>query len=411
MVSKRLTSFMVAGLAALSSPSESRAEEPQYVVRPVVYERLTAAQNHLKKDRFGEAEKQIRIIQKRMKPNPHEQALALQVLGYVYAGADRTTLAVQTLEQSYELKALPASTQHTMLYTMGQLFLAEKKYRKSVEKFDLWLAQAAKPSPNALYTVAAAKYQAKDIRGSIALAARAVKASRNPKDSWLQLLLSGYIETKQYRPAIGVTKTLVERHPERKTGWLQLISLYSEVDDDRSALAVMHLANRAGVLDKREDLVQLAQRYQAQEIHYSAAKMLEESLRQKRLTMDAEVGKLVATSWFGARAHDKAAPALERAGRLSKDGELFFRLAQLEVERERWPAAISAGRKALEKGGLNNTGAVHLLIGIAEARRGRPGPAKAAFERAAKSPRSKRAALGWIKFLSSEQPGGLGAAN
>lgn len=381
--------------------ADALAQDQQFVVRPKVYERLSKAQKALKNNKFENARRELGIITKRMKPNKHEKALTLQALGYTYAGEEKLKLAAETLLSAWELNSLPAATQNSLLFNTGQILLANKQYKKAVEVLDKWIAVTETPTADSLYTIAAAKYQAKDMNGAAKFADRAIKASRKPKDSWLQLLLSAYIELKRWRPAIGVMQKLVERHPDKRTYWLQLGALYGEVNDQKRALAVMKLAYDAGVLEKRDDYLQLAQRYQSEEVPLAAADVLTTALQKKKLKLDAEVAKVIAESLFVARDDKRAAPALNRAAGLAKDGELYVRLAQLELENERWVKAVEAGKKAVSKGGLKSPGKAHLLIGIAEARRGRTAAAKQAFAKASKSPNTARSAQGWLKYLSS----------
>jgi tetratricopeptide (TPR) repeat protein len=131
--------------------------------------------------------------------------------------------------------------------------------------------------------------------------------------------------------------------------------------------------------------------------------MLEAALREGKLERDAKVAKTIGLAWFVAREHERAKEALSDAATLAEDGQLYVRLAQLNIERESWAEAAAAGRKALRKGGLDSPGKVHLLVGIAEARRGRKAAARKAFRAAAKSPKTRRSAEGWMKFLSSSE--------
>ncbi|MEL6187556.1 MAG: hypothetical protein AAFU79_23300, partial [Myxococcota bacterium] len=176
------------------------------------------------------------------------------------------------------------------------------------------------------------------------------------------------------------------------------------------ALAVMKLAYDAGVLEKREDYVQLAQRYQAEDIPLTAAEVLLDASSKKKVQQDAEVSKIIAESLFVARDDKRAAPALAKAARVAKNGEMYMRLAQLQIENEEWAKAVEASQKAISKGGLKSNGQAHLLIGIAESRRGRSAAAKQAFTKAAKSSDTKRSAEGWLKFLANQAAAAAAAA-
>ena len=360
------------------------------------------AQNALRENKFKDGIKAAKALQSRGRLNKHEQALVLQTLGYLYAGQEKLDLAAKTLQECWDLKSLPKATQDGILYNIGQIYMAQEKPKQAVKAFDVWLQTAAKPSNSALYTIAAANYQIKRYRKAVQLGERAVKTGkRKPTDGLLQLLLSCYVELKQYRPAIRVMSTLLKRHPERRNSWIQLAAMYSQVNDDKRALAVMELAYRAGVLEKKTDFIQLGQRLLSEEIPFKAGKVLQTALKDGKIERNAESTKLIATAWVQSRDTDKAAPALNAAGKLAKDGELYYRLAQLELERENWKKAVSAAEKAIKKGGLKSKGQVYLLIGISHLRDGNLDSSRKAFERASKQKGTERPAKSWIKFLAS----------
>ena len=401
---RQLLTLVVALIWTTSLHRDARADEKvSYIVRPVVYEALKKIEDARQAGKFNKAIKDANIVLKRLRPSDHERAKTLQVLAFTYAAQERMGLATKTLEDAYKLNALPPATQNNILYVLGQLLLGVKNYKGAVKYFDRWLAVIEAPAPSALYTVGATKYQAGDIEGAIALTSRAVKASKNPKEAWYRLLASSYITLKRYKPAIKVYAKLIEAQPKRRSDWIQLVALYSEVKDDKRALATLQLAKRMGVFERKDDYMQLAQRFQSQDLPLPAGRMLEGSVSKSKLKLDPEVAELIATSFYMARDRDKAVPALGRAAAIAENGELYLLLTQLELENENWPKAIDAGKKAVRKGGLRWPGNAHYFIGVAETRRGRNAAAIAAFEIASKTatPQYAKAAKGWIKHLSS----------
>ncbi|MEO1334295.1 MAG: tetratricopeptide repeat protein, partial [Myxococcota bacterium] len=349
------TAVLLSIVGAGSAHAQEEEEKKQnFVCRPQVYDRLVKAQKALSENNYKDAEEKALKIQRRIRLNDHEKALVMQTLGYIYAGQERLKLAAKTLTECYDLHSLPAATQVSMLFNIGQIHMANKDFKSAVRVFNVWLTKAKKPKPSALYTIAAANYQIKDFKAAIRHSEAALKQTKKPKDALLQLLLSAYVETKKYRSAIRIISIIVERHPDRKNNWLQLAALYGEVGDEKRALAVMELAKDAGALKKSDEYVQLSQRLLAEEIPWEAAKLLETSMKDGTVETNADNSKLIATAWLQSRNLDKAAPALEAAAKLAKDGDLYVRLAQLELERERWKQAISASEKALKKGGLKS---------------------------------------------------------
>ena len=401
-----ISGLLVALLGAAPAYAEEEEEEKQsFTCRPEVYARLVKAQEALNKSEYVKAEELANKVGRRKKLNKHEESLVLQTLGYIYAGQENMTKAASTLQKAYDLQSLPKATLQSLLYVIGQLHMANKAPKKAVAVFNEWLKVAKNPSGDAMYTVAAANYQIKDYRAAIRHGERGIKASKRPKDSLIRLVLACHIEVKSWKNAARLLSLLVERHPEKKNDWIQLSAIYSEMNDEKRALAVMELAYQMGVLEKSSEFVQLGQRLLSEEVPLEAAVLIEKLLKDQKIENNDKNTRLLATAWLQARDTDKAIPALEKAGKLAKDGELYMRLAQLELEREKFKDAIEASKQALKKG-VKQPGQVHMLVGIAEHRLGNDGKAIKAFERAAKDQSAKRAAQNWIKFIASAAKGG-----
>ena len=396
-----ISSIIVALLGANPVLAQEEEEEKQsFTCRPEIYARLVKAQEALNKSEYKKAEDLAQRVGRRRRLNKHEQALVLQTQGYIYAGQERLKLAAKTLQECWDLKSLPKATQLGILYVIGQLHMANKEPKKAVKTFDQWLKDAKNPRPDALYTIAAANYQIKDYKAAIRHGERAVKAAKKPKDALLQLVLACHIELKNWKRSAQIISIMIARKPEKKNNWIQLAAIYSEMNDEKRALAVMELAFEAGVLEKSGEYVQVAQRLLSEDVPQEAGVLLEKHLKDGKIEMNASNAKLLATAWVQSRDADKAVPALGQAAKLADDGELYVRLAQVELERENWKEAVAASEKALKKG-VKSRGQVHLLVGIAEVRAGNDSKAIKAFERAKKDESTRRAAMGWIKFIAA----------
>ncbi len=79
-----------------------------------------------------------------------------------------------------------------------------------------------------------------------------------------------------------------------------------------------------------------------------------------------------------------------------------MRLAQVRVPREEWKEAAELLQMALEKGGLEDPGKVHLLLGISYYSDHRPRPARSAFARARDHESSRTEANVWLEHIDRE---------
>ena len=91
-----------------------------------------------------------------------------------------------------------------------------------------------------------------------------------------------------------------------------------------------------------------------------------------------------------------------QAARLSNDGELYLRLAEVYVEAERWDDARKALKSALSKGQLDDPGQAHLLHGVALFHAKRSEESKRAFRAASKHVDQRRSTNAWLVHLQRQ---------
>jgi tetratricopeptide (TPR) repeat protein len=113
----------------------------------------------------------------------------------------------------------------------------------------------------------------------------------------------------------------------------------------------------------------------------------------------------VAENWYAAEELEKSLVAYEKAGALSRGGDIDLRRAYILVDLERWEPAREALDAALTKGGLDErkTGEAYLLRGMALFNLGHFEQASADWGRAARYPRTRDAAEQWINHLQEER--------
>jgi tetratricopeptide (TPR) repeat protein len=229
-----------------------------------------------------------------------------------------------------------------------------------------------------------------------------VDGSSKPQDSWLQLVLSLRFELKQYAQIPRVLKILLERHPRKKTYWLQLAQVYEELNDSKRALAVMELAYNAGVLETPQERINLVQRLIAQRAPAKGARILEAEMAAGRVPREPDALRLLANAWLHARERKKALDSLALLAKSDSTGKTYLRMAQVNMEMERWEDATRSIRSAVSKGGLDNPGQAHVMLGTVLANQKQFDAARRAFSEATKFPGTRRAARQWLDFLDKQ---------
>jgi tetratricopeptide (TPR) repeat protein len=197
-------------------------------------------------------------------------------------------------------------------------------------------------------------------------------------------------------------KRLVMADPSKKNYWVQLSAVNRQLERYDDSLAVLEIANMAGLLTTDSDLRPLTDLEAFVGIPYRAATNLEKFIAKGSIKSDEKAYERLAFSWIEARDYKKAVAPLQKAGEMHENGDTFVRLAEVQLQRQEWAGAADALQKALAKGGLKDTGNTQLLMGIALYSNKQPKEARNWFERAAQHDKQKTQAQAWIKHIDAE---------
>ncbi len=363
--------------------------------------RLATALEHLHEERYDETLATLGKL--RMKSlNPYERAQVLRVYAFAAYGKEDLAGARSYLEQAIAENALPPEDQASLRFNIAQMYLAEQNWDQVVASLEKWFESVENPNSSAYYLLALAHYQRNDLEAALAPARKAVELGDEPQESWLQLLLALRLLRQEYPEAVPILEQLVRRFPS-KNYWLQLSTVYGVQGEYESALVPLQLAYRQGLLTEDSELRRLAQLLLFLELPYQAAMVLERGFEERKVASDAEAWEMLANSWIGAREYDRAVGPLTRAAKLSESGDLYVRLAQVHLQREKWSDAAEALRLALEKGDLENGADAQLLLGIAYYSQNQPERARGWFARALEHASTREQADAWLKHLEREQ--------
>jgi tetratricopeptide (TPR) repeat protein len=392
------------GPAAMAK--EKKEKKKQYTVDEIMHKKLTSAMEHLQEGRYDEASAALSSLEARAKRlNPYERALVFQILGFVESEQERYEKALDYFEKCLAEDALPEGAQLSTRFNVAQIYLAIEQFGKAAETLEIWFQEAESPSPIAFYMLAIAYYQDEKIDRAIPPAKQAVASSKQPKEPWLQLLAGLYFEKNDYAKALRPLTQLVELYP-KKSYWTQISAVYAELGREDEALAALQLAYEQGLLDRDRELRQLAQRYLQHGLPYRAALVLEKGISDELVESDSESWEMLANSWLLAQELERALEPLAKGAELAESGDVYVRLGQVHLEREEWELASTALAKGLEKGDLDDSGGVNLLLGIAFYHQKQPERARKYFGTARSSESSRKAAQRWLDLMDQESQSG-----
>jgi len=406
---RRLPSLLLAIALALGPVTSVEAKrkkkdeaEAVHTVSQAVAKKLTPALEALTSGDNEEAYELLRAIEKRAdRISPYERALVFQMLAFLYSDQERYPEALAYFEKCLAEEALPEAAQQQTRFNVAQLYMAIEQYEKAAANLELWFAAVENPSPNAYYMLAVARYQNGDVERAVPPAEKAVQTAKSVQEPWLQLLVGLYYETKAYGKAVEPLEALIMLKP-RKAYWTQLSSLYAHLEQEPKSLAVMQLAYEQDFLETDSEMRQLAQLYLYHSIPYRAARVLEKGLEDGIVEENVDVFAMFANSLLLAREYEAAVEPLERAAKLSPDGDLYARLGQVLLDRDSWQAAADALRAAFAKGGLADPGTANIMLGMALYYQKRPVEAKRYFSRALGDHTSRDVASQWLLLVDRE---------
>ncbi len=335
------------------------------------------------------------------------KAVVEQALAQVEWARANYDAALGYFEKAVALDSLPDLTHFSLMYQIAQLYYMKERYDEALEKLALWMCKVPpeKITADAFVLKASIYSHKQDWKNVIPAIEKAISMSGEPQENWYQLKLATHYELEQIPQAAETLEILIQSWPDKKMYWIQLSQVYYKLKMEDEALAVMALAHRRDMLDKKSDLLFLSSLYSNKDVPYKAAEVLQKGIEDGLLESDRRNWAMTADSWYAAEEMEKALAAYEQAGIASDNGEIDLRRAYILVDMERWQEASSAIQAALDKGGFSDskTGDAYVLQGMSEYNLGNYDRASSAWGRASKYPNAQKSAQQWMNYMREER--------
>jgi tetratricopeptide (TPR) repeat protein len=399
-----LAACMLAGAATPSFAQEKEGEEGKReapVIDPTTGKKLSEAIDALNASKYDEANA---ILSKLNidKLSPYERSRVEQIWASIAQSKNDYPGALKHMRAAIDSGGLNEVEAAQAQYQIAQMYIAQEQWKEGLEELKKWFATATNPNSSAYYLMAVAYYQLKDFKNAIPAAEKAIELSEKPQESWLQLLLALRLQNEQYGEAVPILKRLVALVPDKKGYWLQLSAVNSELEKYDDAAVAMQLAYEMGLLTEDSEIRRLSELLLFVGIPYRAGTFLEKGIEEKKVKADQKAYETLANCWIAARDYEKAIEPLGRAAQLHTSGDLYVRLAEVQVQRENYGAAAEALQRALDKGQLKDTGNAKLLMGIALYSDKKVAEARTWFERAREHPQERKQADAWLQHIAAE---------
>lgn len=383
------------------STTTSAKEENQYLLTERTYKVLSSAQELMETEKYSQAESKLKELLEQVKTGSYEMAVVQQTLGYLYSSQENYAKASKLFQQALDSNALPKKVSHNLKYNLGQLLLADDRYKQGIALLEQWV-KAEDSVPNSAHVLlASAYYRVKNYKKTIEHIRVAIKNDTSAKEAWFQVLLSAHLELKQYKSAIKVLESLIPRYPYKKTYWTQLSALYLQQNKEFTGLAVKVLAQRLELGDGKV-LVNMADMYRYLHIPYKSALLLDEGLEKGIIEANLDNLTRLAESWIAAKELEKASIILEKAAKIDESGMSDLKYGRVLFSMEMWKEASEPLAKSITKLQGKEVGAALLLSGMAQFHLGRLTDAKKQFGQAISYENERNQAGQWLRHTDAQ---------
>ena len=382
---------------------------------------------------FAEAKRLLTELQNRGDElKSYDRSIMWNYWGYIYFSAEDYDNAMRSYERLLDEPEATIPLRTSSLLTLAQLNLVKENWDKGIELILQWMDEVETVTAQSHSLLAQAYYQKADFirtRKSIEEAIRLAEEVEEyrPKENWYVLLAASLYELKEAKvisesyaleQQLGIYEILVNYYP-KKSYFIQLGGTYAQMEREEDYMITLKAAYEKDLLDKESEYTALAQMLLIYKNPYWAAQVLVAGQNKKITITDEKTGeeesfpvikdseknlKLLGDAWRMAQEIDKAIPVLEKAAKLSKEGDLYVLLGNLYLYEDRMEDSIKAVENALKKSKVKSRSQAQLVLGQAHFELENFEEAKKQFRAAArdKNKRIKKTANSWIKYAENE---------
>jgi tetratricopeptide (TPR) repeat protein len=398
----KLLASLVLMAGAYGAPAFSSTPE----LSDKTFRTVNKVQELIATEQYSEALSKLNSALGSTEKRKYDRAVLLQQMGFLYSLQDNYAKAVKYFAEALSLDALPVPVAQQVRYSVAQLYLAEGQFKKSVSTMNEWFKIAEtteeKPQAHAYITLASAYIQLEDYKNAIPPTKQAIAMSKDPSESWYQLLMSAHYELKQYKSVAGVLKTLTTKYPKNKRYWTQLSGIYMELNQERNALSTLEMAHKLGLLEGEKEYLRLVNFQAYQGVPFRAAKTLQSAFENGHVERNADNLEKQGSFWQQAQELGRAIDVYQQAYNLAPTADTQVKIARLMILDKQYMAATKFTQNAAPDAKRDQKGELSYIRGMAYFELNQPDNALKAMQSAAQSPSLQGVANPWINFLESQ---------
>ncbi|EGQ9821531.1 hypothetical protein FV767_11135 [Vibrio parahaemolyticus] len=399
----RVASLILLVGVASAAPSLAK-EAPQLSDR--TFRTVNKVQELIATEKYSAAKEKLADALDSSGSKKYDRAVLLQQTGFLYSLQDNYVQAAKYFAEALKLDALPVPVAQQVRYSLAQLYLAEEKYKQSVNTMNEWFKVAEttqeKPQAHAYITLASAYVQLEDYRKALPPTKKAIEMSKNPSESWYLILVASHYELGQLKSVASVLKTLTSKYPEKKRYWMQLSGIYMELGQERNSLATLEMVYKMGKLEGEKEYLRFVNFLAYQGIPYKAAKTLEKEMAAGNIEKSKENLDRLASFWQQAKELDDSIIAYKKSYDMNPTAKTQIQIARLMIQDKQYSQATQFTRNAASNATRDQKAELDYIRGMAYFELQQPEKALQAMKGAAESPTFRPTVGPWINFLESQ---------
>jgi tetratricopeptide (TPR) repeat protein len=361
----------VTSVAAAAEEAPKRETRRIPAMSEATYKKLTEAQELIDaKDYAGARRVLDEMLQRRDRLNGNEVGQVYNMLGFVAFTEENYGAAIRAYREVLaQGENIPEGLESQTLYTLAQLSFVNEEYQAALDYMERWIRSADNPGADPHIFMGQVYYQMQRYPDAIRQIERGIDIARErgmaPKEQWWALLNFLYFEQENWPKVLEILEILVRDFPKREY-WMRLAGILGQEGEERKSLYTYEAADAGGFLTQQGDLTNYAGMLMQAEVPWRAAKVLERGFEKGIIEKTDTTLQSLGQAWQLAQETDKAIPVFLEAARLSDEGRIYERLAQLYLDSDQFDQCIEAANGALRKGGLRQNQTMHIVKGMCQ---------------------------------------------
>ena len=307
------------------------------------------------------------LTSRRKRLNGNEVGQVHNMLGFVYFSMENYTKAIDMYKVVVNQgEDVPEGLEVTTLYTLAQLSFVAERYPDALKYMEIWISKATNPSPEPYIFMGQVYYQMQDYPRSTVQIERGIGVAQDRgtavKENWWGLLNYLYFEQENWPKVLETLEILVRDFPKRQY-WIRLAGIHGQEGNEREQVGSMEAAHVAGFLTRERDLTNYAGLLMQAEVPVRAAIVLDAGFDQGVIEKTASNLRSLGQAWQLAQETKKAIDVFEDAAKLSDDGRIYERLAQLYLNNDEFPKCVRAANRAIARRSPRSSATTRDVVG------------------------------------------------